>query len=103
MIDVNSITDMMQYYYFALVPLYCVFIFMEFCCVKSLKGQLRKTYAFYAIILAFVSVLSHYLFLGVLADNQADITRLMLQNHIMLLLCVINLFLMTKKSFSNEN
>ena len=86
MIDINPITDVMQYYHFALIPLYCVFILMEFCCFKSLKGQMRKTYAFYAIILAFFSTLAHYLFLGVLADNQADISMLMIQNHIMLLL-----------------
>ncbi|MCI8566475.1 MAG: hypothetical protein HFI39_09210 [Lachnospiraceae bacterium] len=102
MIDINPITDVMQYYHFALIPLYCVFILMEFCCFKSLKGQMRKTYAFYAIILAFFSTLAHYLFLGVLADNQADISMLMIQNHIMLLLCLVNLFFVTRRSFREE-
>lgn len=68
---VNVIDDIMQYYHFNFIAIYCLAIVILISTILSFKMQFNKGILFLYSIFSEIGLLSGMLFIGVLQDNNA--------------------------------
>ena len=98
---INPIDDVMNYYYFAVIPLYCIAAAQIVMLIQSRKVK-KGTLGIAAVTFAgFLAVASQFFFLGVLADNGAKIgpwsRKILILAAVMLLLPVLSVVLKRKR------
>lgn len=93
---VDRIEDIMSYYHFGIIPLYCLALITLILFIGSLKTKALSKYAMTGAAVTVVACISHDFFLGVLADNQAVIGPWVLQTNILAGLSVVLLVLLIK-------
>lgn len=100
--EVDRLEDVMSYYHFGIVPLYCLAVMAAVLFAGSLKKKALWGYAVSAAVLVIFACVSHYFFLGVLADNQAAIGSWTLQTHILAGISLLELILLAGKRFRGK-
>lgn len=90
---ISSLQDIMNYYYFVMIAFFCLTVINMV--VTSGVREWKKAGVKFAIIeiCVFLAFASHFMFLGVLADNNAEIKILDIQ---MILLGLSNVFVLAK-------
>lgn len=87
----DALSDVMRYYHFAVIPLYCLALAAVFAAVAAFQHKTLRVYAVVISLLALAGNLSQFFFLGVLADNQADISAWRLQAVFLTVVCLFTL------------
>lgn len=76
---INGLQDVMNYYYFAMIPFYCLTVINLIVAVSAREWK-KGSIKFAAVqICVFPALVSQFYFLGILADNNADIQKLTTQ------------------------
>ncbi len=86
---VNGLQDVMNYYYFSMTPFYCLTVINLIVTVSA--REWKKSNIKFAIVqvCVFLALAAHFYFLGVLADNNADIQNLNVQMMVLMGLNII--------------
>ncbi|MCI8566988.1 MAG: hypothetical protein HFI39_11870 [Lachnospiraceae bacterium] len=99
---VDRIEDIMNYYHFGMIPLYCLALVALLLFLGSLKTKVLWKYAIVGSIITIFSCISHMFFLGVLADNQAVTEPWTLHTYLVAGLNIVLLLILIVKRFKKK-
>lgn len=88
---INGLQNVMDYYYFVMLPFYCLTI-INLIVALSAKEWKRGGIKFVVVqICVFIALVSHFYFFGVLSDNNIEIQSLVAQMMVLVILNILGL------------